>query len=168
MVDVRRRDRAPPSSKPGHRNMDSDKTKQHDNHVQRDDGHEQDDEKAQNRPERLGERDQRQEHLCAVKQDAEERHEQDEADDVIMGAIKLGSAGTSRSAAGVARLIHAPAAAVDFPAGQSGATCGQRWQHIIGTINRWFYSSALDGTTHRPSSFVSSLKSAAMRSRRAF
>ena len=36
MVDVRRRDRALPSSKPGHRNMDSDKTKQHDNHVQRD------------------------------------------------------------------------------------------------------------------------------------
>ena len=39
-----RRDRAPPSSKPGDRHMDSDKAEQHDNHVQRDDGHEQDDE----------------------------------------------------------------------------------------------------------------------------
>jgi hypothetical protein len=28
----------------------------------------------------------------------------------------------------------------------SGATCGQRWQHIVGAVNRWFYSSALDGT----------------------
>jgi sRNA-binding protein len=39
---------APPSSKPGHWDMDSENTKQHDNHVQRDDGHEQDDENPQN------------------------------------------------------------------------------------------------------------------------
>jgi DDE superfamily endonuclease len=33
---------------------------------------------------------------------------------------------------------HAPAAAVDFPAGQSGATCGQWGQRAIGTVNRYF------------------------------
>jgi hypothetical protein len=40
----------PPSSKPGHRHMDSDNTEEHDNHVKRDDGHEQDDENALPRP----------------------------------------------------------------------------------------------------------------------
>jgi hypothetical protein len=38
----------PPSSKPGHRHMDSDNVEQHDNHIQRDDDHEQDDENPQN------------------------------------------------------------------------------------------------------------------------
>jgi hypothetical protein len=38
----------PPSSEPVHRHMDSENTKQHDNHVQRGDGHEQDDENPQN------------------------------------------------------------------------------------------------------------------------
>jgi hypothetical protein len=33
-----------PSSRPGHRHLDSDNAEQHNNHVQRDDGHEQDDE----------------------------------------------------------------------------------------------------------------------------
>jgi hypothetical protein len=55
--------------------MDSEKTKQHDNHVQRDDGHEQDDENPQSG------RDERQEHSCALKKDPEESHEQDDADD---------------------------------------------------------------------------------------
>jgi hypothetical protein len=32
----------PPSSEPVHRHMDSENTKQHDNHVQRGDGHERD------------------------------------------------------------------------------------------------------------------------------
>ena len=45
----------PPSLEPVHRHMDSDKAEQHDNHVQRDDGHEQNDENPQNRPERVGE-----------------------------------------------------------------------------------------------------------------
>ena len=55
--------------------------KQHDKHVQHADGHEQNDENPQNRPERLGDWDERREHLCAVEHDAEERHEQDDADD---------------------------------------------------------------------------------------
>jgi hypothetical protein len=38
-----------------------------------------------------------------------------------------------------------------------GATCGQRWQYIVGAVNRWFYSSALDGTTPSANSFVLSL-----------
>jgi hypothetical protein len=37
-----------PSSEPGHRHMDSENTKQHNNHVQRGDGHEQDDENPKN------------------------------------------------------------------------------------------------------------------------
>jgi hypothetical protein len=90
-----------------------------------------------------------------------------------------------RSTAGIARLIHAPAAAADFPAGQRGDLWATG-QHIVGTVNRWFYSSALDGTTpwaefirfvteRRMTSghdadpvFGRSGKSAAMRSRRAF
>src|SRR6516165_7421716 len=55
--------------------MDSDNAEQHDNYVQRHDGHEQDDENPQNG------RDERQEHSRAVEHDAEKRHEQDEADD---------------------------------------------------------------------------------------
>ena len=55
--------------------MDSDNAEQHDNYVQRHDGHLQDDENPQNG------RDERQEHSRAVEHDAEERHEQDEADD---------------------------------------------------------------------------------------
>jgi hypothetical protein len=55
--------------------MDSENTKQHDNHVQRGDGHEQDDENPKNG------RDKRQEHSGAVEHDTKERHEQNEADD---------------------------------------------------------------------------------------
>jgi hypothetical protein len=51
-----------------------------------------------------------------------------------------------RSAAGIARLFSAPAAAVDFPAGQRGDLWATA-QHIVGTVNRWFYSSAVDGIT---------------------
>jgi hypothetical protein len=47
--------------------MDSDKAEQH--HVQRDDGHEQNDENPQSG------RDERQEHSCVVDHDAEERHD---------------------------------------------------------------------------------------------
>jgi hypothetical protein len=61
----------------------------------------------------------------------------DQRERVMFGWLRL-TAGR-RSTAGIARLIHAPAAAVDFPAGQSGATCGQREQHAIGTVNEWFY-----------------------------
>jgi hypothetical protein len=43
-------------------------------------------------------------------------------------------------------LFHAQAAAVDFPAGQRGDLWATA-QHIVGTVNRWFYSSALDGIT---------------------
>jgi hypothetical protein len=50
----------------------------------------------------------------------------------IMGAIELGSAGISRSTAGIARLIHAPAAAADCP---GWAARGQRGQHAIGTVD---------------------------------
>src|ERR1700675_936811 len=53
---------------------------------------------------------------------------------------------TRRSTAGIARVIHAPAAAADFPAGQRGDLWATG-QHIVGTVTRWFYSSALDGTT---------------------
>ena len=55
--------------------MDSDNAKQHDNYVQRHDGDEQDDENLQKG------RDERQKYSRAVEHDAEERHEQDEADD---------------------------------------------------------------------------------------
>ena len=55
--------------------MDSENTKQHDYHVQRGDGHEQDDENPKNG------RDKRQEHSGAVEHDTKERHEQNEADD---------------------------------------------------------------------------------------
>ena len=79
--------------------MDSDKAEQHDNHVQRDDGHEQDDENLQSG------RDERQEHPCAVKQDARARRERDEADD---GSNHVTIAtGNARSAAGIVRSSHA-------------------------------------------------------------
>ena len=58
-----------------HWHMDSDNAKQHDNYVQRHDGDEQDDENLQKG------RDERQKYSCAVEHDAEERYEQNEADD---------------------------------------------------------------------------------------
>ena len=85
--------------------MHSGNTKQHDNHVQRDDGHEEDDENPQNG------RDDRQKYSRPVKHDAEERHEQDEADDgpnhVRDCNRRRGQLAVSR---GPARLFHVPAA----------------------------------------------------------
>jgi hypothetical protein len=103
----------PPSSEPGHRHMDSEKTKQHDNHVQRDDGHEQDDENPQNG------RDERQEHSCAVEQRAEERP----TTAPIMCAIDLGS--RSEACESVSRREYANSArrlAREFPARRGAAS----------------------------------------------
>jgi Putative transposase len=73
--------------------MDSEKTKQRAGWT------------PQNRHERLGGRDERQEHLCAVEHDAEERHEQNEADE---------SRYTHRVAISNSRLIAADATGVTF------------------------------------------------------
>jgi hypothetical protein len=71
--------------------------RQHDKHVQHDNGHEQDDENPQNRPERLGERDDRQEYSCAVHVRDRDRHR-------------------AVSRRDSARLFHVPAAAVAYTA----------------------------------------------------
>ena len=94
--------------------MDPDNTEQHNNHVQRDDGDEQDDENPQNR------RDERQEHSCAVEHDAEERHEQDEAED---GSNHMRDRNRRRGQLVVSRrdraVFHVPAAEY-APSGQRG------------------------------------------------
>src|SRR5271157_2725991 len=55
------------------------------------------------------------------------------------------------STAGIARLIHAPAAAADFPAGQRDGLWATG-QHIVGTVNRWFRGTAETGAETRSSS----------------
>jgi hypothetical protein len=70
-----------------------------------------------------------------------------------------------RLTAGIARLIHAPAAAADFPAGQRGALDGTTlWAEFIRFVTERGMTSGHDADPV----FGRSGKSAAMRSRRAF
>jgi hypothetical protein len=115
-------DRALPSSKPTHRHMGSDKTEQHDNHVQSDDGHEQDDESPQ------GGRDESQEHSCAVKQDAEERHEQDALPDLVSDGFKMAMPRRplTHFAVIAAGLLHEPIGPGGSPSGLISRSAGPR------------------------------------------
>ena len=106
--------------------MDSENTKQHDNHVQRGDGHEQDDENPQNG------RDKRQEHSGAVEHDTKERHEQNEADD---GSDHVRDRDRQRAVSRRDRaVVSRPAAAVDFPAGQAGGVRATYISRINGSF----------------------------------
>jgi hypothetical protein len=141
-------DRASPSSKPGHRHMDSDKAEQHDT-------------SRMMRTCKAGEMRGRSIRAQYNRTPRSTTSRMRPTTAPIMGAIDLGSAGISRSAAGTVR--PSPAAGARIPRCGGGAVCRPNlFRHTVGAVNGALTAELLSKPHPLRSRLAASASSAAL------